>query len=60
MSWCNKAMVVTEVRENSTTAGCISSRHSNEFHALKQQVNAGVNKAKTKKYEMNQWEQLAY
>ena len=56
--------VVTEVREKFDNRLATYQSLSNEFHALNEQVNAGIEllKAKDQKIagEMNQWEQLAY
>lgn len=56
--------VVTEVRERFDNRLAAYQSLSNEFHALNEQVNAGIEllKAKDQKIagEMNQWEQLAY
>ena len=56
--------VVTEVRERFDNRLAAYQSLSNEFHALNEQVNAGIELLKTKDQkiagEMNQWEQLAY
>ena len=56
--------VVTEVREKFDNRLATYQSLSNEFHALNEQVNAGIELLKTKDQEiageMNQWEQLAY
>ena len=56
--------VVTEVREKFDNRLAAYQSLSNEFHALNEQVNAGIELLKTKDQEiageMNQWEQLAY
>ena len=55
--------VVTEVRERFDNRLAAYQSLSNEFHALNEQVNAGIELLKTKDQEiageMNQWEQLA-
>lgn len=59
-----KQTVVTEVTERFDNRLAAYQSLSNEFHALNEQVNAGIEllKAKDQKIagEMNQWEQLAY
>ena len=56
--------VVTEVRERFDNRLATYQSLSNEFHALSEQVNAGIELLKAKDQEiageMNQWEQLAY
>ena len=56
--------VVTEVRERFDNRLAAYQSLSNEFHALNEQVNAGIELLKAKDQEiageMNQWEQLAY
>ena len=59
-----KQTIVTEVREKFDNRLAAYQSLSNEFHALNEQVNAGIELLKTKDQEiageMNQWEQLAY
>ena len=56
--------VITEVRERFDNRLAAYQSLSNEFHALNEQVNAGIELLKAKDQEiageMNQWEQLAY
>lgn len=56
--------VVTEIRERFDNRLATYQSLSNEFHALSEQVNAGIELLKAKDQEiageMNQWEQLAY
>lgn len=56
--------VVTEIRERFDNRLATYQSLSNEFHALSEQVNAGIELLKAKDQEiageMNQWDQLAY